>query len=78
MQVAALCDIHGNLPAFEAVLDDVRREGAEQIVVGEMDSLHCKRGCSRRAMQQILQRIVQTILQRISLPSGALVAGAGP
>jgi len=34
MLVAALYDIHGNLPALEAVLDDVRRAGVEQIVVG--------------------------------------------
>src|SRR3954469_14724848 len=32
--VAALYDIHGNLPALEAVLEDVRRAGAEQIVIG--------------------------------------------
>ena len=29
-----LNDIHGNLPALEAVLDDVRRAGADRIVVG--------------------------------------------
>ncbi len=34
MRVAAFYDIHGNLPALEAALDDVRREGIEQIVVG--------------------------------------------
>ncbi len=34
MRVAALCDIHGNLPALEAVLADVAREGVETIVVG--------------------------------------------
>ena len=34
MRVAALYDIHGNLPALEAVLDDVRRERVDQIVVG--------------------------------------------
>jgi len=34
MRVAALCDIHGNLPALEAVLADVAREGVEMIVVG--------------------------------------------
>jgi predicted phosphodiesterase len=34
MRVAALYDIHGNLPALEAVLDDVRRAGADRIVVG--------------------------------------------
>jgi putative phosphoesterase len=34
MQVAALYDIHGNLPALEAVLVEVARAGAERIVVG--------------------------------------------
>jgi putative phosphoesterase len=34
MRIAALYDIHGNLPALEAVLADVRRAGVDQIVVG--------------------------------------------
>ena len=34
MSVAALYDIHGNLPALDAVLDDVRRSGASEIIVG--------------------------------------------
>ena len=34
MRVAALCDIHGNLPALEAVLEDVRSAGVDQIVIG--------------------------------------------
>ena len=34
MQVAALYDIHGNLPALEAVLHDVRRAGVDRVVVG--------------------------------------------
>jgi predicted phosphodiesterase len=34
MPVAALYDIHGNLPALAAVLDDVRAAGAGQIVIG--------------------------------------------
>jgi predicted phosphodiesterase len=34
MRIAALYDIHGNLPALEAVLDEVRRAGADQIVIG--------------------------------------------
>jgi len=34
MRVAALYDIHGNLPALEAVLRDVRQAGVDQIVVG--------------------------------------------
>ena len=34
MRVAAIYDIHGNLPALEAVLADIRREGVDRIVVG--------------------------------------------
>src|SRR3954468_19526292 len=34
MRVAALYDIHGNLPALEAVLAEVQREGVDAIVVG--------------------------------------------
>ena len=34
MRVAALYDIHGNLPALEAVLRDVRRAGVDLVVVG--------------------------------------------
>ncbi len=34
MRVAVLSDIHGNLPALEAVLADVRRLQADRVVVG--------------------------------------------
>jgi predicted phosphodiesterase len=34
MRVAALYDIHGNLPALEAVLEEVREAGVDQVVVG--------------------------------------------
>ena len=34
VRVAALYDIHGNLPALEAVLREAREEGVERIVVG--------------------------------------------
>lgn len=34
MRVAALYDVHGNLPALEAVLAEVDREGADAIVFG--------------------------------------------
>ena len=34
MPVACLYDIHGNLPALEAVLDEVRRSEADHILVG--------------------------------------------
>jgi predicted phosphodiesterase len=33
-RVAALYDIHGNLPALEAVLEEARREGVDRVVVG--------------------------------------------
>ena len=34
MRVAALYDIHGNLPALEAVLEELAREKVDRIVVG--------------------------------------------
>jgi putative phosphoesterase len=34
MRVAALCDVHANLPALEAVLGDVEREGVDAVVFG--------------------------------------------
>lgn len=34
MRVAAIYDIHGNLPALEAVLREIREEGVDRIVVG--------------------------------------------
>jgi putative phosphoesterase len=34
MRVAAIYDIHGNLPALEAVLQEIRDEKVDQIVVG--------------------------------------------
>lgn len=34
MRVAAIYDIHGNLPALEAVLQDIRQAGVDHVVVG--------------------------------------------
>src|ERR1043166_6604526 len=34
MRVAALYDIHGNLPALEAVLQEIRQAQVDQVVVG--------------------------------------------
>lgn len=34
MRVAAIYDIHGNLPALDAVLQEIRQEAVDQIVVG--------------------------------------------
>ncbi len=47
MKIAVLSDIHGNLPALEAVLDDIEAWGPDQVVVnGDLVnrgaySLHC-------------------------------------
>jgi len=42
MHVAALYDIHGNLPALEAVLGYLRRAEVEVIVVDEERKIRCK------------------------------------
>ena len=34
MRVAAIYDVHGNLPALEAVIDEVRQAGVDHVVVG--------------------------------------------
>jgi putative phosphoesterase len=34
MRVAAVYDIHGNLPALEAVIESIRENGADQVIVG--------------------------------------------
>ncbi|MDX1500742.1 MAG: metallophosphoesterase family protein [Thermoanaerobaculia bacterium] len=34
MRVAALYDVHGNLPALEAALEEIGREGFDRVVVG--------------------------------------------
>src|SRR6266851_5031735 len=33
-RLAAIYDIHGNLPALEAVLDEIRAAGVDHVVVG--------------------------------------------
>ncbi len=34
MRVAALYDIHSNLPALEAVIQDIRQAHVDQLVIG--------------------------------------------
>lgn len=34
MRVAAIYDVHGNLPALEAVFDEIRAAGVDEVVVG--------------------------------------------
>jgi Icc-related predicted phosphoesterase len=34
MRVAAIYDIHGNLPALDAVIAEIRHENVDQVLVG--------------------------------------------
>jgi predicted phosphodiesterase len=60
MRVAALYDIHGNLPALEAVLDDVRKAGAHRVIVGG-DVLPGPMPCETIALLRDLDLPVQFI-----------------
>jgi predicted phosphodiesterase len=59
LRVAVLYDIHANLPALEAVLAEVDREGPDLIVVGgdvasgplPVETIHCLRDLGDRARQ---------------------------
>jgi predicted phosphodiesterase len=61
MRVAAIYDIHGNLPALEAVLREIQSETAEHIVVGG-DVLPGPMPCECLALLLNLQIPVQFIL----------------
>jgi len=58
MRVAAIYDIHGNLPALEAVLQDIRQAEVDQIVVGG-DVLPGPLPCETLARLQNLDTPVQ-------------------
>jgi putative phosphoesterase len=53
MRVAALYDVHGNLPALEAVLAEVEREGVDAIVCGG-DT--CAGPMPREALERLQER----------------------
>ena len=47
--IALIADIHGNLPALEAVLDDIAVAGIARVVnLGDLVSGHSGRGRRRR------------------------------
>ena len=77
MRVAALYDIHGNLPALEAVLEEIRQANVDHVVVGgdvlpgpmPRESLACLRG---------LQVPVQFIQGNCEVAVLAERAGADP
>jgi predicted phosphodiesterase len=53
MKIAVLSDVHGNLPALEAVLEDIARWGAERVVVnGDL----INRGPNSLAVDEALRR----------------------
>lgn len=59
MRVAVLADVHGNLPAAEAVLDDIRRQSPDAIVAaGDL----CMRGAHPAETFDLLQSRCQALL----------------
>lgn len=59
MRVAVLADVHGNLPACEAVLEDIRRQSPDAIVAaGDL----CLRGSHPAEVFDLLQSRCQALL----------------
>jgi putative phosphoesterase len=81
MRIAALYDIHGNLPALEAVLQDVRQAEVDQIVVGgdvvpgpmPHETLACLLGLEVRFIQGNGDR--EVLAQMAGTKSGAIPEG---
>ena len=77
MRVAAIYDIHGNLPALEAVLQEIHEVGADQIVVGG----DVVPGPMTRETMECLQELklpVEFILGNCEVATLAEMAGADP
>ncbi|MBV8201390.1 MAG: metallophosphoesterase, partial [Acidobacteria bacterium] len=74
MRVAALYDVHGNLPALEAVLADVRRAQADLIVVGgdvlpgpmPRETIACLQGVDDIPVQYIQGNGDRAVLERLA------------
>src|SRR5216684_3341884 len=77
MRVAALFDIHGNLPALEAVLEELRAENVDHVVVGgDVVPGPMPRECLRRLLD--LERPVQFIHGNCELAVLAQMAARDP
>jgi len=77
MRVAALYDIHGNLPALEAVLQDVRQAAVDLVVVGG-DVLPGPMQCETLTCLLELDVPVRFIQGNCEVAVLAQVAGADP
>ena len=78
MRVAALYDVHGNLPALEAVLAEVEREQVDAIVLGgdcihgpqPRETLSRLQALGDRARQRVVDQLVEALLDE-GRPHGA-------
>ena len=77
MSIAALYDIHANLPAFEAVLENIRQTEVDQIIVGG-DVLPGPMPCATLALLLELDSPVQFVLGNGELAVLAQVGAADP
>ena len=76
-RIAALYDIHGNLPALEAVLEDVRRASVDHVVVGG-DVLPGPMACESLARLYDLDVPVQFIRGNCEVATLAQIVGPEP
>jgi putative phosphoesterase len=77
MRVAALYDVHGNLPALEAVLAEVRQAGVDEVVVGG-DVVPGPMPLETLAMLLDLELPVRFVRGNGDREVAALLAGAEP
>ena len=64
MRVAILADIHGNLPACEAVLEDIARNGADVVVAAGDLAL---RGAHPRETVELLFDRCQSVRRNVAV-----------
>lgn len=77
MRVAAIYDVHGNLPALEAVLEEIRQVGVDRVVVGGdvVPGPMCREALGRLVGLKIPSQFIQGNCEVAML---AVVAGRDP